>query len=96
MRHQDKVKQQEFAALKQSILETNAQNEALIYSLKSQLKQVTQARTEDTQKQNETIKQFKDHFLKWQDDCKSVEGLKLANDKLVIQMRKEYKIQIQH
>ena len=94
MRQQDKVKQQEFATLKQSILEANAQNEQLIYSLKSQLKQVTQARTEDTQKQNETIKQFKDHFLKWQNDCKSVEDLKVANDQLVIQMRKEYKIQI--
>ena len=94
MREQDKLKQQEFATLKQTIQDTTVQNQQLIYGLKNQLKQVTQARTADCERYNATIQQFKDQFVNWQNDCKSVEELKLKNDKLVIQMRKEYKVQI--
>ena len=58
------------------------------------MKQVTEARTRDCDRYNETIKQFKEQFGNFQNDCKNVEELKLKNDKIVIQMRHEYKVQI--
>ena len=80
--------------MKQSIQDAYIKNEKSVYDLKHQLRQVTDARTRDCDRYNETIKDFREQFGNFQNDCKNVEELKLKNDKIVIQMRHEYKVQI--